>query len=92
MYTPNPITTNEVMIPESLLPLVELLAEHVHDTWAKQRISEGWVYGPVKDSTLKTTPCLVPYNELPESEKEYDRNTAMETIKLLIKLGYKVTK
>ena len=35
---------------------------------------------------------LVPYDELPESEKEYDRNTAIETLKLIIKLGYKITR
>lgn len=52
----------------------------------------GWTYGAVKDTEKKTTPCLVPYDELPESEKEYDRNTAMEALKLITKLGYEVTK
>ena len=43
-----------------------------------------------KDAEKKTTPLLVPYNELAESEKEYDRNTALETIKLIIKMGYRI--
>ncbi|MCR5162371.1 MAG: hypothetical protein K6C06_11425, partial [Lachnospiraceae bacterium] len=41
---------------------------------------------------LLTTPCLVPYDELPEREKDYDRMTAMETLKLIIKLGYEIKK
>ena len=60
--------------------------------WATGRIKEGWTYGEVKDNEKKTTPCLVPYDEPPESEKEYDRNTAMETLKLITKLGYVITK
>ena len=60
--------------------------------WAAGRIKERWTYGEVKDAEKKTTPCLVPYDELPESEKEYDRNTAMETLKLITKLGYVITK
>ena len=75
-----------------MLELTEMIAKNVHDVWAKQRISEGWTYGLTKDSNLKTTPCLVPYEELPENEKDYDRNTALETLKLIQKLGYKIEK
>ena len=64
----------------------------MHDTWAAGRISEGYTYGPVKDAAKKTTPLLAPYQDLPESEKEYDRKTALETIKILLKLGYKIVK
>ena len=73
-----------------MLALCEQLAENVHDVWAIGRIEQGWTYGPVRDDAKKETPCLVPYNELPESEKEYDRNTAMETLKLIIKMGYSI--
>lgn len=92
MYKPKPEDTSNISIPTDLQSLIEKIAENVHEVWAAQRISEGWVYGQVKDSSLKTTPCLVPYNELPESEKEYDRSTAVETIKLVIKLGYEIRK
>lgn len=92
MYKPKPEDTSNISIPSDLQSLVEKIAENVHEVWAAQRINEGWVYGQVKDSTLKTTPCLVPYNELPESEKDYDRSTAVETIKLVIKLGYEIRK
>lgn len=91
-YIPSPIDLSEVELPNDINSLVELIAKNVHDVWAKQRIEEGWTYGDVKDSIKKTTPCLVPYEELPEEEKEYDRKTAMETLKLVVKLGYKITK
>lgn len=92
MYKPNPIDTKNIDLPSDLKPLVELIAKNVHDVWAKQRIKEGWVYGEKKDSEKKTTPCLVPYEELSEEEKDYDRHTALETIKVVLKLGYKVEK
>ena len=91
-YTPHPIDTSDIVLPEGLLALTEKIAENVHDVWAAGRISEGWVYGPVKDPAKKTTPLLVPYSKLPDSEKAYDRNTALETLKLISKLGYQITK
>lgn len=92
MYEPKPIDTSDVILPEDLLALTEKIAENVHDIWAAGRITEGWVYGERKDTASKTTPLLVPYTELPESEKDYDRNTALETIKLIVKLGYIISK
>lgn len=92
MYKPNPIDTSGIEIPEDLKPLVEDIAKNVHEVWSKSRIEQGWVYGEVKDSVKKTTPCLVPYEELSEEEKDYDRHTALETIKVVMKLGYKIKK
>lgn len=90
MYRPEPVDTSDVVLPEDLLALTEKIASNVHDVWAKGRIEEGWAYGPVKDREGKTNPCLVPYGQLPENEKAYDRNTALETLKLIIKLGYEI--
>ena len=90
MYTPNPIDTRDVILPEDLLAITEKIAENVHNVWAVGRISEGWVYGAEKDNEKKTTPFLVPYGDLPESQKDYDRNTALETLKLIVKLGYSI--
>lgn len=90
MYDPKPIDTSDVILPEELLALTERIAENTHDIWAAGRIAEGWTYGEVKDSVKKTTPLLVPYGELPESEKAYDRNTSLETIKLIVKMGYRI--
>lgn len=92
MYKPKPIDTSDVALPKELLELTEKIAENVHDVWAVGRIKEGWKFGPVKDGEAKITPLLIPYEELPDSEKEYDRKTALETIKLIKKLGYDVKK
>lgn len=92
MYIPKPIDTSDVILPDELLALTEKIAENVHDVWAVGRLSEGWIYGAEKDNEKKTNPSLVPYNDLPESEKDYDRNTALETLKLIVKLGYTVSK
>lgn len=89
-YTPSPVDTSDVKLPEELNGLTEELAKNVHDNWAKARIAEGWTYGEKKDAGMKTTPDLVPYDELPDSEKDYDRNTALETLKLIYKKGYYV--
>ncbi len=92
MYKPMPVDTKSVVLSDELSELTETVAQNVHEVWAENRIKEGWTFGPYRDDANKKTPCLVPYGELPESEKEYDRNTAMETIKLIVKLGYKITK
>lgn len=89
-YTPKPIDTTDIKLSDELLELTEKIAENVHDVWAVSRIAEGWTYGPVRDDAKKETPCLVSYAELLESEKGYDRNTALETLKLIIKLGYEI--
>lgn len=89
-YDPKPVDTGDVILPEELLALTEKIAENVHDVWAAGRMAEGWNWGEKKDPEKKTTPLLVPYRELPESEKAYDRNTALETLKLIVKLGYTV--
>ena len=91
-YVPQPIDTSDVELPQELLDLTEQIAKNVHDVWAVGRIAEGWVYGEERNNERKTTPCLVPYEELPDSEKAYDRNTAVETIRLIKKLGYDLVK
>lgn len=90
MYVPRPIDTSEVSVPNGFEKLIERIAENTHDVWAEGRIREGWTYGPVRDDLKKETPCLVSYQDLPETEKEYDRATALSAIKLVIKLGYKI--
>lgn len=92
MYNPKPIDTSDIQLSEELIELTEKIAENVHDVWAVGRIEQGWTYGKMRNDELKTTPCLVPYSDLPDSEKEYDRNTALGTLKLIVKLGYKISK
>ena len=83
--------TSDVQLPEELNALVEKMARNVHEVWAQSRISQGWTYGPERNDTLKHHPCLVPYEDLPEVEKAYDRDTALGTLKLICKLGFKIT-
>ena len=91
-YIPEPMDLSLGDLPESLIQLSERIAENVHEVWAKARIDEGWTYGEKRDDIHKKHPCLVPYDELPEEEKEYDRNTAMNTIKMVKKLGFRIEK
>jgi hypothetical protein len=89
-YQPTPINTSHVELNESLFQLTERLAEHTHDVWAQQRIADGWRWGAQRDDDQREHPCLVPYDQLPESEKEYDRQTAMGTIRALLALGWRL--
>ena len=91
-YTPQPIDTADVKLPEELEQLVEEMSKNVHEVWAETRMQQGWTYGEQRNDELKTHPCLVPYEELPEEEKEYDRNTSIGTLKLIMKLGFKISK
>ena len=92
MYTPKPMDTRDVVLSPDLLELTEKIAENVHDQWAMLRCAQGWTYGETRNDAQKTHPCLVPYGDLPESEKEYDRKTALETLKLITALGYRIEK
>ena len=91
-YNPKPIDTSDVVLTDDLNELVEKMAENVHEIWAQSRMKQGWTYGPERNDELKHHPCLVPYGELPEVEKDYDRNTAVETLKLILKLGFRIEK
>lgn len=91
-YTPQPIDTSRVTLSPEIRELTEKLAENAHDHWALQRLAAGWVLGPARDDKQKKHPCLIPYSELPESEKEYDRNAAIETLKAIVALGYRIEK
>ena len=90
-YSPCPVDTSGVGLSPELLELTEQIAANVHDVWAAGRIAEGWKYGKERDDERKEHPFLVSYNELPESEKEFDRNTAMETLKVIGLLGFEIT-
>ena len=91
-YMPQPIPTDDIKLPEELEVLVEKMAKNVHEVWAATRIKQGWTYGEKRDDRLKKHPCLVPYENLPEEEKVYDRETCVGTLKLILKLGFRITK
>lgn len=90
-YTPRPLDTSAVTLTPDVRALTERLAEHTHDVWALGRLAQGWRYGPTRDDAAKTHPCLVPYADLPEGEKAFDRQTALGTLRALLALGYTIT-
>ena len=90
MYKPNPINTKDIELSEDILTLSELLARNTHEVWSAGRIADGWTYGEERDDALKKHPCLIPYDELPEEEKDYDRETALETLRVIQGLGYSI--
>lgn len=91
-YHPCPIDTDNVALDDEIRRLTEELARNAHDIWAKQRMADGWRFGSRRDDAKKEHPCLVPYEQLPESEKDYDRNAAMQTLKAIVALGYRIVK
>lgn len=91
-YDPQPIDTADIKVSDEIMSLAETLAENTHAVWARGRLDEGWRYGETLDRDKKIHPQLVPYDQLSESEKDYDRRTSIETLKVLLKLGYTIEK
>lgn len=91
-YVPQPIETSDIILPSELNELAELIAKNVHEVWSAGRMKDGWTYGEERNDAELKHPCLVPYEELTEVEKEYDRNTSQETLKLIMKLGFRIVK
>ncbi|MFO7637304.1 MAG: RyR domain-containing protein [Clostridia bacterium] len=91
-YVPEPVDTSDVVLQGELLDLVEELARNTHENWSRRKMEEGWTYGRKRDDRKKHSPLLVPFAELPESEKDYDRILSLHVLKLLRKLGYAITK
>lgn len=91
-YTPEPMDTSHVTLAPVQRELIERLAANVHDVWSRKRIEDGWRYGPSRDDSAKTHPCLVPYADLPDSEKAYDREMVAQVVKAAVALGYTITK
>ena len=91
-YVPQPLDTDHLQLPHDLNTLVEQLAVNVHEIWADQRLRDGWRFGPVRDDARKEHPCLRPFQELPDSEQEYDRRVARDTLRAILALGYRIEK
>jgi ryanodine receptor 2 len=91
-YVPAPVDTSAVSLPVELDELTEVLARNAHDLWARLRLEQGWRWGPARDDVRKEHPALVPYEALPESEKQADRETAVGTLKAILAFGYRIDK
>lgn len=91
-YTPHPTDLSNIELPQELLDLADAISKNVHEVWSAGRISEGWTYGPLRDDIKRETPCLVPYEDLSDEEKAYDWNTASNTLKYILSMGFEITK
>ncbi len=89
-YIPKPIDVSRVKLGDEILHLREMLAKNAHDVWATERFADGWKYGPTRNDARKEHPSLVPYEDLSESEKDYDRTIVLETLKTIVALGYRI--
>ena len=87
---PITVDTSHVELPEELKAVAERMAEHVHEVWVAARVAQGWTYGPERNDADKKHPCLIPYAQLPEEEKAYDRETSTETLKFLMVSGFEI--
>jgi hypothetical protein len=91
-YNPRPIDTSHIKLSPEIHDLTEALAKNTHEVWAQERMAQGWRFGPARNDQRKEHPSLIPYEQLPEKEKVYDRNTAMETVRAVLALGYRIVK
>ena len=90
-YEPKPITTEHIVLSDEILELVELLAENAHDIWASERLRDGWTFGPERDDTKRQHPCLVPYAQLPDPDRDYDRTMVIGSIGAILALGFTIS-
>jgi hypothetical protein len=91
-YKPRPIDTSHIKLSPEIHDLPEALSKNTHEVWAQERMAQGWRFGPERNDRRKEHPSLIPYDELPEKEKVYDRKTAMETVRVVLALGYHIVK
>lgn len=91
-YKPNPKYIDSIIVPDEIIAYGEAIAKNIHERWSLERIREGWTYGEQYNYEEKKHPCLIPYELLSESEKDYDRNTSMATIKTLLSIGFEINK
>ena len=91
-YKPKPIHIEHIVLSGEILELVELLAENAHDIWASERLRDGWTFGPERDDTERRHPWLVPYAQLPDRERDYDRTMVIGSIRAILALGFTISR
>lgn len=89
-YSPRPLNTQNVQLPQAVLDLSERVAENAHEVWSRERINGGWRWGATRCNNTKQHPDLVPYSDLTEQDKQYDRDMSLETLKLIHTFGFRI--
>jgi ppGpp synthetase/RelA/SpoT-type nucleotidyltranferase len=69
---------------------VERMAELEHGRWIVERLKSGWTYGPERDSQKRTSPYLIPWNDLPDEIRDFDRIAVGEIPECLKEAGLEV--
>ncbi|KAL4003146.1 RIH domain family protein [Acanthocheilonema viteae] len=87
-FVPKPIDISTVVLPHFAMEIHEKLAENLHELWAMRKIELGWNYGEVRDERTRRHPCLTSFQQLPQNEKTYNINLAIDTMKTIEALRY----
>ena len=90
-FVPKPVETDEINLPSYIESVRDKLAENTHEVWSMNKIEAGWVHAETRDDVNKTHPCLTSFERLPLNEKKYDTTLALQTLKTIIALGYRIT-
>ncbi|XP_075257500.1 ryanodine receptor 2-like isoform X3 [Convolutriloba macropyga] len=89
-YKPAPYDIAIVQLGPVMSKLVELLAENTHNIWAEAKIARSWTHGAQDSASMKRTPLLTEYKNLDPVARKGVRNSAVEAIKLIVVLGYRI--
>ena len=90
VYTPDPIDTKTTELPKALEPMLDKIAENLHEIWAFKRIQSGWTFALVRDDVKKQNPCLTSFERLPEQQRQFNTTMAGQNLRTIIALGYHV--
>ncbi|KAI5643469.1 ryR domain-containing protein [Phthorimaea operculella] len=90
-FVPTPVDTMAITLPSYVEQIRDKLAENIHEMWAMNKIEAGWIYGEQREDMHKIHPCLVPFERLPQAEKRYDIQLAVQTLKTILALGYYIS-
>jgi voltage-gated potassium channel Kch len=71
---------------------IERMAEMEHERWCRERAADGWTYAPTRDDERKTTPYLVPWDDLADDVKDYDRHAVRAMPELLTHAGFEIVR
>ncbi|GMS80971.1 hypothetical protein PENTCL1PPCAC_3146, partial [Pristionchus entomophagus] len=89
-FVPIPIDISTVSLPHFANEAHSKFAENLHELWAQRKIEMGWSFGEVRNEQARRHPCLTVFNRLPDTERKYNLQLALDTIKTIEALGYHI--